>query len=304
MNHLKMIALATALGLSTAAATAQGPGVTTIASYPHGNFLENLSIDKSGRLLFTSYIAKTIFLWRGSGAPTPLVTLDVHPVAVLARAKDVIVTAHGKSFAEGPAFTKTNQFLILDRTGKLKKRIPAPDALFLNGMVELSPTVILAADSLGQKIWAFNPTTCQITEWLSDPLLGPDPVNPSQKPGANGLKLKDGMLYISNSARGAIYRVAIAKAKSTGTMELFAKSGPIDDFAFLSDGSIAAATHGKNLVRIVGDHITDIIPDGCDSCTSVVPYGRGNSLIVLTTGNLVEGGTAPARMLHVRSPVR
>lgn len=285
------------------AAQAQAPTVTTIASYPHGNFLENLTVDGTGRVIFTNYMGKTIMQWHGSGEPVSLAELDVHPVAVLALPNEIIVSAHGKSFAEGPGFTATNLILILDPNGKVKRRFPAPAALFLNGMVKLSSRQILIADSLAAKIWSFDPVTGRIAPWLSDPLLGSDPAHPSPKPGANGLKIRGSALYVSNSARGAIYRVPLAKGRPGGPLSLFVASGPIDDFTFLSDGTIAAATHSKNLVHIAKSKVTDIIADGCDSCTSVVPYGPDKSLIVLTTGDFVEGGTAPARVLRVASPV-
>jgi hypothetical protein len=46
------------------------------------------------------------------------------------------------------------------------------------------------------------------------------------------------------------------------------------------------------------------MPTGCDACTSVATYGANHDLIVLTTGNLLEGGDAPARVLRLPSPVQ
>lgn len=291
-------------GLMVAPAAAQSPPVTTVASYPHGAFLENLSVDPGGKLLFTSYLDQTLMTWNGRSAPAPLVRLDVHPVAVLARANDIIVSAHGKPFTAGAAFTATNQILVLDRRGKVTRQVALPDALFLNGLVEIAPDAILAADSLAGKIWRFNPVTGSVEPWLADPLLAADPAVPSQRPGANGLKVHDGWLYISNSARGTLHRVRLSGRSPTGALELFAATGPIDDFTFLADGSIAAATHGARLVRIMpGGAIADIMASGCDACTSVTTFGRSRDLIVLTTGNLLEGGDAPARVLRVASPV-
>jgi sugar lactone lactonase YvrE len=304
MNPTRLIRLLAAACLIATPVAAQTPQVTTMASYPHGAFLENLSVDGRGRLLITSYLDKTLLAWNGRGAPMPLVTLDVHPVGVLARPRDIIVSAHGKSFADGPAFTATNQLLVLDRGGAVKTRVAVPDALFLNGMVALDANTILVADSLAGKIWRFNPATGVVDLWLADPLLATDPANPSQRPGANGLKVHNGALYVSNSARGAIYRVPLSGTLPAGPLTLFAATGPVDDFTFLSDGSIAAATHGARLIRVAPDgRIIDIMPSGCDACTSVTTYGRRHDLIVLTTGNLLEGGDAPARILRVASPV-
>ncbi len=294
--------LTTAIGAPQADA-GNPPATTTIASYPHGAFLENLSVDPKGRLLFTSYVDRSVMAWRGRGAPMTLVELDVHPVGLLARSKDIIVSAHGISFLDGPAFTASNQLLVLDRNGAVKMRVAAPDALFLNGMVEIAPDTILVADSLAGKIWRFDPSSGAIDVWLADPLLATDPAQPSQRPAANGLKVHDGWLYVSNSARGSIDRIALSGGSPSGALERYAATGPVDDFTFLPDGAIAAATHGDKLVRIArGGAVTDILAHGCDGCTSVLRYGPRDDLIVLTTGNLLEGGTAPARVLRVPSP--
>jgi hypothetical protein len=305
MKLNRIIVLIAALGCLSRAAQAQPPEVTTVASYPHGAFLENLSVDPQNRLVFTSYLSETLMVWNGQEAPVPLVTLKVHPVGVLARAGDIIVSAHGKSFTDGPDFTATNQLLVLDSNGLVKMQVAAPEALFLNGLVEIAPNVILVADSLAGKIWRFDPESGEIASWLADPLLATDPAQPSQRPGANGLKSQDGWLYVSNSARGTLYRVMLSDGSPQGPLELFATTGPIDDFTFLADGTIAAATHGNRLIRIGKDgSVTDILPDGCDACTSVASYGPDHDLIVLTTGNLLEGGDAPARVLRLSSPVK
>jgi sugar lactone lactonase YvrE len=294
-----------AAALLSAPVLAQAPQVTTVASYPHGTFLENLSVDPAGRLLFTSYLDKRLMAWTGDGAPTPLAVLDAHPVAVLARANDIVLSAHGLPFTGGPAFTATNQLLVQDRNGAVAKRVAAPDALFLNGMVEIDPATILVADSIAGKIWRFDPVRGAVAAWLSDPLLAADPAQPPGRPGANGLKTRDGWLYVSNSSRGTLHRIRLAGTAPTGSLELFATTGPIDDFAFLGDGSIVATTHSRKLVRVAADRtVADILSDGCDGCTSVASFGPRQDLIVLTTGNLLEGGNTPARVLRLASPVR
>jgi hypothetical protein len=151
-------------------ALSSASSVETIAEYPHGAFLENLSVGPKGDLLFTSYMDRSLYAWDGQRTPTRLTQLDVHPVGILSRANDIILSAHGTSFSEGAAFTKTNQLLVLDASGKLLRRTPAPEALFLNGLVELAPSIVLAADSLAARIWSFDPATGELATWLADPL--------------------------------------------------------------------------------------------------------------------------------------
>jgi sugar lactone lactonase YvrE len=279
------------------------PQVTTVASYPGPAFLENLSAGPDGALLFTSYLDRSLLAWTGAGAPMMLAALDVHPVGILSRETDVVVSAHGTAFTEGPAFTATNEMLVLRRDGAVVRRVAAPDALFLNGLVELAPDVVLVADSLAGRIWRFDPAGGALDAWLDDPLLAVAPDAQGQRPAANGLKVQDGWLYVSNSSRGAIYRVRLDGMEPAGGLEIFAATGPVDDFAFLPDGSIAAATHGDKLIRVGLDGaVSDLLSEGCDGCTSVAPFGPDGRVVVLTTGGLLEGGTEPARVLDVAMP--
>lgn len=297
-----LIAMATGCSiLSSASATAQDAAqVATVASYPSPAFLENLSAGPDGTLLFTSYLDRTVRSWTGSGEPVVFAELDVHPVGILSREDDIILSTHGTPFTEGPSFTATNEVLVLDRDGRVLSRVAAPDALFLNGLVELSPDVVLVADSLAGRIWRFDPSSGALDTWLADPLLEVAPDAQNQRPAANGLKVQDGWLYVSNSSRGAITRVRLDGTSPTGDLEAFAETGPVDDFTFLPDGSIAAATHGDKLIRVDPDGaVTDILSEGCGGCTSVVPFGAEGGLVVLTTGSLLEGGTGPARVLGV-----
>jgi sugar lactone lactonase YvrE len=223
--------------------------------------------------------------------------LEVHPVGVLSTADGIVLTAHGTSFAEGAAFTKTNAFVVLSPAGEVIRTIPAPDALFLNGLVELAPGTILAADSLAGRIWQLDLASGSIGEWLADPLLATDPAATGQNPGANGLKIRDGWLYVSNSSRQALYRVALDGTRADGALTPFAETGPIDDFAFRDDGTIVAASHGAALIAVDGaGAVSTLLATGCDGCTSVLPYGRAGGLVVLTTGNLLDGGGDPARI--------
>jgi hypothetical protein len=291
------------LMLALSANGGQAETTRTVASYPTGTFLENLAEDSNGTLLVTSYFDRTILSWDGNAAPVPLATLDVHPVGILVRDDGIVLTAHGKSFAEGPAFTQTNAFVVLSPEGEVIRTIPVPQALFLNGLVEVAPGTILAADSLAGRIWQLDLASDTITEWLSDPMLTTDPAATDQRPGANGLKIHDGWIYISNSSRQKLFRVALDGTKAAGQVETFAATGPIDDFAFLADGTIAAASHGATLLAInAAGEVSTLMESGCDGCTSILPFGPKNELVVLTTGNLLEGGRDDARIFTLPSP--
>ncbi len=301
MSHRLFLSV-TCAAICLVATFAKADPTRTIASYPAGTFLENLAEGPDGTLLVTSYFDRTVLSWDGTAAPVPFAVLDVHPVGVLVRDDGIVLTAHGTSFAAGPAFTQTNAFAVLSRTGGVVRTIPAPDALFLNGLVEVAPGRILAADSLAGRIWSLDLASSAITEWLADPLLTTDPDATGQSPGANGLKIHDGWLYVSNSSWQALYRVALDGAEAGGALEPFAATGPIDDFAFMADGTIVAASHGASLIGIDADGAVSTLESaGCDGCTSVLPFGPEGELVVLTTGNLLEGGRDEARIFALKA---
>jgi sugar lactone lactonase YvrE len=159
------------------------------------------------------------------------------------------------------------------------------------------------ADSAAGAIWRFDPATGALALWQRDDAYAPDPAVQPFRPGVNGLKFFDGALYASNTSRGALYRVALAGDGAPAGMPVrWAAPGPIDDFTFDEDGAAYAATHGATLLRVTADGAVEpVLREGCDACTSVAFAGEGaaRKLYVLTTGNLLEGGDAPARVLAV-----
>ena len=100
-----------------------------------------------------------------------------------------------------------------------------------------------------------------------------------------------------------MYRVELSgDGGPAGQPVQWATPGPVDDFVFDEAGAAFAATHGETLIRIAPEGgVQIILKEGCDACTSVAFAGEGSSrrLYVLTTGDLLEGGDAPARVLAV-----
>lgn len=299
-----MAASCAPLPLSSPASTT--PVVDTLASYPHGAFLENLTVGRDDAITFTSYFDKSLQRIAGRSSAAAFSQLDVHPVGIVQTPQGFVVTAHGKAFTEGPAFTATNVILALDGAGRVLTRYNAPNARFLNGAAITPRGDILIADSLAGVVWRFDPRSGAITEWLRDPLLAPNPAATGFALGANGVKIHNGFVYISNTSRQALYRVRLgASGAAEGALSAFATTGGIDDFTFARDGSIYVATHQATITRVSTSGVVEtVLTEGCDGCTSVAFRGGVGSerLIVLTTGNWAAGGTAPARVVSVALP--
>ena len=160
--RLRHVALLAAGMLSAIASegTAQGPNVEVLAEYPPGNFLENLDVLSDGRVVFTSYFAKSIEILDTRGRASALAHVSAHPVSILAIEGGFLVAAHGQPFTSGPAFVETQQFLLLDDGGRELAMFKAPEARFLNGMVPHSGATVLVANSIAGKVWQVDAWPC------------------------------------------------------------------------------------------------------------------------------------------------
>lgn len=276
----------------------------TLAAYPNGQFLENLIVEPSGRVLFTSYFARAIESYVPGEAAVTFAGVNAHPVAIAAYSDGYIVTAHGAPFTEGPTFTQTNVVLLLDSAGREVARVPAPDARFLNGIGALPDGTFLIADSIAARIWRFDPASRVLSMWLEAPELAPDATGADQRPGANGVEVVGDVVLISNSFRGAVYRVGLGDDLAPeGTLALVGEPGAIDDFVVAPDGAIYLATHRDTLLRVGADGaVTTVLPQGADGSTAVAFTPAGDALYALTTGGLTEGGREEAKLLRVGLP--
>jgi hypothetical protein len=295
---IRQFLVATALVLSASHGVAEEQAPPSVAAeFPAGTFLENLTVLQDGSVAFTSYFEQRVYLLAPDNQVSTLAELPVHPVGILPYADGFIVTAHGAAFTEGPAFTQTQQILLLNSAGEVTATIPAPAALFLNGMTRLDNGAILIADSIAGTIWQFDLETRSFTSWMQHELLAQNKELQTFLPGANGIKLDGDRILVSNSGRGALYQIAVEAGAPGSEPQLVSQTGPIDDF-WIDEGRIVFTTHAASLKAIGSDGaITALLTEGCDGCTSVVR--RGDDYLVLTTGGMLEGHADPARVLEI-----
>jgi hypothetical protein len=94
---------------------------------------------------------------------------------------------------------------------------------------------IYVADSLLSVIWRVSIADGTVSAWARGPQLAPD-----GGLGANGLKLHDGAVWVSNTQLGTLPRVPIRPDGSAGPIQTIATGlAGIDDFAFTGPGPSA-----------------------------------------------------------------
>jgi sugar lactone lactonase YvrE len=106
------------------------------------------------------------------------------------------------------------------------------------------------ADSLLGTVWRVSVADGAVAAWVTGSQLSPIAFI-----GANGLKLHDGAVWVSNTDRGTLLRIPIRRDGAAGPIETVDTGlEGIDDFAFTGrgdDASILAAINGASEVKLV-----------------------------------------------------
>ena len=229
----------------------EAPAGEVLASYPGPTFLENLYVAPDGALFFTNYTARTVELVRPGQPAQTFAQLDSHPVSLLPRGEGFLLAVHTAPFTDPAALAGSGRILMLDKEGFVTEAVDAPDSGFLNGMATLPDGSVLIADSVKAQILRFDPETGALAAWFSDPQLAPA-VEPRFLPGVNGLKLVGGVLWLTSSARKALFRLPLTPdGQPAGPLEVMAENLPgADDFTPLPEGGFLLATHADRVVKI------------------------------------------------------
>lgn len=242
-------------------------------------WLENIAVRENGDLLVTQ-LRPTPVLYTIKNPTSKNATLD--PIyewhepnaAVLAGVTEtsldtfVIITGNATANATGYVGTFSvweAKFHSLESSKlSVRKVVDVPKAKFLNGIVALPehPEIVLIADSQAGLLFRLDTRTGR-TEVIADrPEFKPYPeIYQGPAFGINGVKIRDGYLYFSNSNLVAVYRVPITKEgyiarKGKASIELYANFTVIgaifiDDFTFKDDGSLWATSNIGNIVAAV-----------------------------------------------------
>jgi len=264
-----------------------------LATYPNGNFLENLEVQEDGRLLFTNYPAKSIEVLKPSGGTETFATLSAYPLSLVSTDDGYLVAASGKSLLLGEDVIGTQQFLLLDKSGNEIGQFDAPQINYLNGMMRLNADTILAADSLSGNIWQINPETQEITSWIHDDSLSPLNDQKVFIPGANGLKRRSDEIVVSNTSKGTLLSIEIGQDdKPVSKPELISTVGMIDDFWIRDDDSILFTTHGETVKSLSREgELTTVLADGAGGATAIAPYplNQDTNFVLINDGNIYFG---------------
>ena len=298
MNRRRMTigVFAFTLGCASAPSFAAGAPVTleTFAT-TEVNGLEGLDVAANGTLYVTNAVAHLLHKVTADGQVSEFAKVPVAPQVILVTPSGFILTSQardpdfsalappggrGKGPGVSPMGSLGARVLVLDRQGRLLKSIDGPPGSFFNGFDRLGHEYLIA-DSVAGTIWLLDAARGTVEPWLKDPLLAPAQ---GRFPGANGLKVVNGTVYVANTSSGEIYRIdSDPSGKPRGKLTSVAKIPGPDDFAVAADGTIYVPSGGKILVVSPGGAVSTLA-EGCEGCDAALLADHDHVLYLITHG--------------------
>ncbi|WP_395361028.1 hypothetical protein ACHGLA_14955 [Streptomyces sp. YH02] len=287
-SHPRLTAVATAVAALAVLAAGPAPGGDPTVSDPRvvahfdfaaGQNAENIALEPDGSADITFAFAHQVARVTKDGDTTILATLPEVPDAQTPVGGAValgIARAHdGTLYVTYVTGTKETGIWRVAPGGEPEQIGFFPADAFPNGLAldEKCGTLYTADTRLGT-VWSLPVTGGTPTAWATGAALEPTEQIPF---GANGLKVHDGAVWVSNTAHATLLRIPIGPEpdRAAGPIETRATGLTfIDDFTFTGHGdTVLAALHQDNkleLVRPDGTHKTVLTgADGLDGPTSV-----------------------------------
>ena len=154
-----------------------------------------------------------------------------------------------------------------------------------NGMaLDRRTGTLYIADSNLSTVWTVPTTGGAATRWATAPELGPT----VDDLGANGLKLHDNAVWVTNTSHGTVLRLPLGQGGRPGAVETRATGlGPVDDFDFTGQGDqiLAALVEGPSQLLLIA-------PDGTHSTVLTAANGLQNPTSVAVRGRTAYIGSA------------
>jgi len=183
-----------------------------------------------------------------------------------------------------------------------------PNARLLNGMTTFcaSTGIVLIADSFAGLLYRLDTQTKQVSVAIDDPTMKAPAAGPSPF-GINGVKIRDGFLYFTNTATSSLVKIPISPidASATGPAIVLSTDAKGDDFildragdAFIAENNLNNLAflppQGGNVTVLAGAPFTNAtVLAGPTACAfGRLPRDR-KSLYITTSAGIASGVKDP-----------
>ncbi|TXS48919.1 hypothetical protein EAO75_15310 [Streptomyces sp. uw30] len=245
---------------------------------------ENIALGPHGAIYLNQAVARQVVRLHPNGRQQVLATLPaptdggVHtPMLGFALLTGLVRVDDGTLYFLYVAGTSDLTGLWRLKPGGVPERItPLPADSLPNGLgLDSATGEFYAADSALSTVWRMPIGGGAATAWATGPELAPHGTL-----GANGMKVHEGAVWVTNMSLGTMVRIPIRCDGSAGAFETKATGlAGIDDFEFIGDSDrIVAALDVQNEVAIIepdGSHSIALTgKDGLENPTSVAVRGH------------------------------
>jgi sugar lactone lactonase YvrE len=308
-------ALACALIVGQAPTQAQTPTPPTatvravvVAQQSAPSFLESIAVAPDNTLYVTDFQGRQILRYEDDKGFSVLARLDVHPWGMAFDSDGTLYFGAAERGISDKTSPPTQLVYRMARGEAPQRLLTIDGAKALNGMALLAPGRLLIADGRGGTIWQLDVRSKSVARYLQDDSLDAPAGFVLPTPAANGLKIHQGHLYISNTARGTMLRVAIgADLAPAGKVEVFAEPVRADDFVFSPSGNLYYTTHRTDIMKITPARVISKVPGiGTELIGSTALAWRAgdDGPFAINDGGFIAhhwyGGPAPAASNLVR----
>ncbi|WP_371619728.1 hypothetical protein [Streptomyces sp. NBC_00454] len=282
---LALLASAPAATATTATTTSPPPKPSYALAHPRivahfdltaGQTPENIVLEPDGSADLTFALARQVARVSRHGdteilATLPAVANPATPLLGAAVVTGIVRTHDGTLYVPYLTGTAVTGIYRITPDGEVSKFTDLPPNGFANGLaLDEHHGVLYAADSVLGTVWRISLDDGEVTRWATGAAL-----LPTSFIGANGIKVHDHAVWVSNYDRGTLLRIPVREDGSAGAVAVRATGlAGIDDFAFPGhdDTALAAlnSTSQVALVRPDGTHRILLTPqDGLSNPTSV-----------------------------------
>jgi sugar lactone lactonase YvrE len=299
-----LVLLAAIVGGGAPSANAAEVPLETVATFDaHAQeHPEGVALDASGNIYVSLAYTGEIRRIAPDGAQSTVARIHVAGGYVLGLA----VAPDGVIYVAAPATPQKDLGLWRIEHGTASRVARLDPRGFPNDVaIDVDGNVYVSDSALGA-VWKVAPTGAAVI-WIQDPLLMGD--RTAFGFGANGLELRDGALFVTNTSKGSIVRVPTQPDGTAGQAEVFFQDPVLigaDGLAFDDAGNAYVTTDGlqNTLVKVSADGTAQTLAtaaDGLDYPASIA-FGTGEDASSLYIANVGAAFRTPSVMRAIVGP--
>ena len=269
-----------ALAVPASAAAAPLSDARVVAHFDNGALQnpENITLLPGGAADVTFTRARQVARIGTDGSVAILATLPA-PATGTATASGIVRAPDGSLYVNYNAGSQSGIWRVPPGGGTAVEVVALPGVKVINGLaIDNGEDALYVTDSTAGTVWKVSLRSGTASLWAQGTDLERAAVKSSGF-GANGIKVHDGAVWVSNTDQGTLLRIPIGPHGTAGAAAIVAQGlTAIDDFAFTGDGStvIAALDYANEVALIQPDGTHQIVltaTDGIENPTSIAVRG-------------------------------